>query len=158
MTRNQRIAIELLGMIRKGTEIHVDYGCLDDMVSLWCYKNSDVNVVHIFNHTPEKQSICLFNECKAIIESQKSDAEITRNQKLAIKLMHEIKSGMDIVIRYDCYIDQAEFCHGFLSDQLDMIDIREYHINEQANNDFKKCLKIIEDVQKVGFGQPAFIF
>ena len=147
MTRNQSIAIELLNMIKKGAEIQIEYRCIDDELSFWYYKNSVVDVIYIFNYTSEEQAVVLYNKCKAIIESKKINAEATRNQKLAIRLINKVEKGMDIKIEYNCCLDDIKLCHDYLNDQFGRIEIRKRYIDE----DFRKCLRVIKDAKKSGF-------
>ena len=75
MTRNQKMAIEILRMLDSGTRVEVGYYTGDDsLVFAWSYENKKLKIIDIFSFMDNAEAQRRFDEIKSIIEEMKANA------------------------------------------------------------------------------------
>lgn len=144
MTRNQSAALELIGLVKKGIEFDIEFDAQTDTVIFTDYEN--VSIIRIFNHYDTAFDYT-FNECYEMIRHKKITVTLSRNQKLAQKLLSKITFGMMIDIVYISEKDAVVFNY-FDNKERKLISIFERTSDDEANRSFAECLAIIENYKK----------
>ena len=76
MTRNQKMAIDILQMLDSGTRVEVGYYTGDDsLVFAWSYENKKLKIIDIFSFMDNAEAQRRFDEIKSVIEELKSNAD-----------------------------------------------------------------------------------
>ena len=75
MTRNQKMAIEILRMLDSGTRVEVGYTGDDSLVFAWSYENKKLKIIDIFSFMDNAEAQRRFDVIKSTIEEMKADVD-----------------------------------------------------------------------------------
>lgn len=159
MKRNQKLAILLTALLENGMACEIGYDCQYDGVRLRHDFKANESDIHLIKESfTDEQAEHEYRKCASIIKKMKQNRmlrnpsllfdkkQMTRNQKLAIKLINMVKESINLEICYNSQTDSVEFWTSFYSEDIIQEYIMKDDSEELAEEIYKSCASIIEDI------------